>query len=418
VTRTVVALSASHATVDLDVRERFELSAAATTTLLTELVERPEVQEAAAISTCNRTEVYLVPAHDPGTAEAVAVEALADVCAAPPATLSSALRVLRGSDAARHLLRVTAGLESMVVGEMEVQGQVRRAYELALSLATTGPVLNRLFQDALRAGKRARSETGLSRSAGSVASVAVELARRALGGLAGKRVLVVGAGKHGELTARTLAQYGAGTIFVTSRAHERAASLAGRFGGDALGFDRLREELGRADLLLTCTACPHRILTRADLAAAGPLVVIDTAVPRDVEPAARDLPGIELYDLDDIQAELGRNLSARSEEVVRAEPILEEELDSFRRWLASLEVVPTISALRERGHAAVERALRQNERRFEGLTDGDRERVERVARAVASDLLHEPTLTLRRAGEGGASALYVETVRELFGLSG
>jgi glutamyl-tRNA reductase len=159
------------------------------------------------------------------------------------------------------------------------------------------------------------------------------------------------------------------------------------------------------------------VLTRADLAAAGGrLLVIDTAVPRDVDPSARDLPGIELYDLDDIERELARNLSAREEEALHADPILEEELASFGRWLASLEVVPTISALHDRGRAAVERALRGNERRWRALTDDDRERVELVARAVVNDLLHEPTLNLRRAGESGSSSLYVKTVRELFGL--
>jgi glutamyl-tRNA reductase len=305
----------------------------------------------------------------------------------------------------------------MVIGEVEVQGQVRRAYELALSHGTSGPISNRLFQDALRTGKRVRTETGISRSATSVASVAVDLARRALGGLAGRRALVVGAGKHGELTARTLAEQGAGTVFVASRAHERADSLAQRFGGEAVNFDDLPRQLARADLVLTCTACPHRILMAEDLAGAGRLVVIDTAVPRDVDPAARELPNLELYDLDDIQRELACNLSAREGELAHAEPIVEEELANFERWLASLEVVPTISALRERGHAAVERALRQNERRWDGLSEDDRERVELVARAVVSDLLHEPTRKLRMAGENGTPSLYVQAVRELFGLS-
>jgi glutamyl-tRNA reductase len=213
---------------------------------------------------------------------------------------------------------------------------------------------------------------------------------------------VIGAGKHGELIARTLAEQGAEIVFVASR-----------------GLDRPPEQLARVDLVFTCTACPQRILTRADLAATrGRLVVIDTAVPRDVDPSARHLPGVELYDLDDIQRELACNVSAREEEAMRAEPILQDELAKFERWLASLEVVPTISALRERGHAAVERALRQNERHWQALTDDDRQRVELVAQAVVSDLLREPTLGLRRAGERGSSSQYVDTVRDLFGLSG
>jgi glutamyl-tRNA reductase len=416
-TGAIVAAGVSHRSAPLALRERLELPADRAKELFAELASGTDVDEAVAVSTCNRTELYLV-AGDPDHATRAAAGALARLSDVRPADLAVALRSFHGLDAARHLFRVTAGLESMVVGEAEVQGQVRRAYELALAQGASGPVANRLFQDALRTGKRVRTETGISRSPASVASVAVALAHRTLGGLAGRHVLVIGAGKHGELTARTLTEQGADTVFVASRAHDRAGSLARRFGGAAVPFEDLPEQLVRADLVLTCTACPYRILTREDLAdVAGRLVVIDTAVPRDVDPSARDLPGVELYDLDDIERELARNLSAREEEALRAEPIVEEELASFERWLGSLEVVPTISALRERGRAAVDRALRENERRWQALTDDDRERVELVARAVVSDLLHEPTLSLRRAGERGSSSPYVETVRELFGLS-
>ncbi len=411
--RGVLVAGVSHRSAPLELRERIELGPPRAAELAAELAAAPEIDEAVVLSTCNRSEIYLV-AGDVDAAGVVAAGALSRLAGVE---LGEALHSLRGSAAVRHLFRVTAGLESMVIGEAEVQGQVRRAYELALAQGSSGPVSNRLFQDALRAGKRVRSETGISRAAASVASVAVDLARRALGGLAGRRVLVVGAGKHGELTARTLAEQGAGTVFVASRAHERADSLALRFGGEAVRFDDLRQQLTEADLVLTCTACPHRILTREDLAGAGALVVIDTAVPRDVEPEARELPDVVLYDLDDIQRELAQNLSVRQGEVTYAEPIVEAEVASFERWLASLEVVPTISALRERGHAAVERALRQNEQRWDGLSDDDRERVELVARAVVSDLLHEPTRKLRMASENGAPSLYVQTVRELFGLS-
>ena len=400
----------SHRGAPLDLRERL----AVTPATAEELVSQPGIREAVALATCNRSEIYLV-ADRPALAEAAAAGALSRLAGAE---LHGAIRTLHGVDVARHLFRVTAGLESMVIGESEVQGQVSRAYKHALSHGTSGPVSNRLFQDALRAGKRVRSETEISRSAASVASAAVDLARRALGGLAGRRALVVGAGKHGELTARTLASQGAGTVFVASRAHDRAMHLSRPFGGEAVSFDQLAEQLARADLVLTCTACPHRVITREDLAAAGrPLVVVDTAVPRDVEPSARSLPGIRLFDLDDIQRELERNLSARRDGAARAEPILESELQGFERWLAALDVVPTISALRERGDAAVQRALRQNERRWDGLSDDDRRRVELVARSVVSDLLHEPTRKLRLAGESGAPSSYAETVRELFGLS-
>lgn len=416
---TLLVVGVSHRTAPLALRERVELTERRAADLLASLTERPEIDEAASLSTCNRTELYLV-ARDAGDAERAATAGLAQTGGMLPEQLGGAIRTLHGAEAARHLFRVAAALDSMVLGEAEIQGQVRRAYGLALSLGTSGRIINRLFQDALRAGKRVRTETSISRHRVSVASVAVELARRELGDLNGRRALVIGAGKHGALTARALMDAGVQTVFVANRSRERAEDLARRFGGRAVSFHNLAGELRRCDLVLTCTSCPDRVLTRRELAAAAVgrrLVVVDTAVPRDVEPSARELPGVTLYDLDAIQLEMARNLSAREEEARSAAPIIEEEVASFERWLASLEVVPTISALRERGRAAVERALRENESRWQSLTDDDRKRVELIARAVVSDLLHEPTLRLRRAGERDSSSLYTQTVRELFGLS-
>ncbi|MDX6465829.1 MAG: glutamyl-tRNA reductase [Gaiellaceae bacterium] len=416
---TLLAVGVSHRTASLALRERLHLTERGATELLVVLLARPGIEEAAALATCNRTELYLL-ARDARDAERAVTAELARAGKLPPAEIATAIQMLDGAAAARQLFTVAAGLDSMVVGEAEIQGQVSRAYQLALAAATSGRVVNRLFQDALRTGKRVRSETGVARHGASVASVAVAIAQREIGDLRGRRALVIGAGRHGALIARALTSCGAETIFVANRSHERAEELARRFAGTAVGFDDLAGELSRCDLVLTCTSCPQRVLTRDQLAAAARgrrLVVIDTAVPRDVEPSARHLAGVALYDLDAIQAEIARNLSTREAEARRAAPIVEEELSRFERWLASLEVVPTIAALRQRGDAAVERALRENEPRWQALSHADRERVALIARAVVSDLLHEPTLSLRRAGENGASSLYVQTVHELFGLT-
>jgi glutamyl-tRNA reductase len=416
---TLLVVGVSHRSAPLVVRERLALTAARTAALLADLTEPETVEEAAALSTCCRTEVYLV-AHDHRAAEAVATARLARMGDMRSDELARATHVLHGADAAHHLFRVAAALESMVVGEAEIQGQVRRAYELGLSLGAGGRITNRLFQNALRVGKRVRSETSIATGGASVASAALAIARRELGDLSGRRALVIGAGKQGALTARALRDAGVRTVFVANRAHERAEDLARRYGGQAVGFDALAGHLRRADLVLTSTSCPHPVLTRRDLAAAGAgrrLVILDTAVPRDVEPSVRSIDGIALYDFDDIQRLIAKNMAAREQEVAGAELIVDEELASFERWLSSLEVVPTISALRERGRAAVERALREDGARWELLAYDDRDRVERIARAVVSDLLHEPTLKLRRAGERGTSSVYVETVRDLFGLT-
>jgi glutamyl-tRNA reductase len=415
---TLVTVSVSHRTAPLALRERVALTERRMATLLLSLVEHDAIEEAAALSTCNRTELYLV-ASGTGDAERAAATGLAQVGGMPVDELRAAARTLRGAEAARHLFRVAAGLDSMVLGEAEIQGQVRRAYARGLSLGTSGRIINRLFQDALRTGKRVRSETRICRNGASVASVALELARCELGDLDGRRALVIGAGKQGTLTARALRDAGVRTVFMASRAQARADDLARRFGGTAIGFDHLADELARCDLVLTSTSCPRPIVTRRDLASAARdrrLVILDTAVPRDVEPSARSLPGLTLYDMDDIQRQIARHLSVREQEAGRAEPIVDEELTRFERWLATLEVLPTISALREQGRAAADRALREHEPRWESLTDDDRERVAQIAHGVVRQLLHEPTLTLRRAGERGAPSLYVETVRELFGL--
>jgi glutamyl-tRNA reductase len=308
----------------------------------------------------------------------------------------------------------------MIVGEAEVQGQIKRAYELALVEGATGPVSNRLFRDALAAGKRARTETGVSRSHVSVSSVAVELAARTLGELSTRRVLVIGAGENGELTARALRERGVHTVFVANRHYDRAIGLAQRFGGEAVRLDDLPAELARSDIVVSCTSSPHQIFGREELEVVveqrgrRPLVLIDIAVPRDIEPAVRDLcSGVTLFDMDDLQREVARNLSVREVEAAKAAELVNHDAERFARWFESLDVVPTIAALRERGEQIVTQVLHENESRWESLSDADRERLGLMARAVVSRLLHEPTLRLKHSDDpfGHLSAL-----RELFDL--
>jgi glutamyl-tRNA reductase len=385
-----------------------------------ELVRSPEVHEAVAISTCNRTEIYLIAA-DPVDAESLALSALARQAGIRPTELLGNLYSMRGTEAVHHLFNVASGLDSMILGETEIQGQVRRAYELALVEGTTGPITNRLFRDALAAGKKARTETGISRSRVSVSSIAVELAEQALGDLESRSVLVIGAGENGELTARALANLGVSTIFVANRRYDRAIGLAERFGGEAVRFDDLPELLVQADIVVSCTSSPHQIVGREELALVleqrleRPLLLMDIAVPRDIDPAVRGLPGITLYDMDDLQHAVARNMSGRESEAAKAGPLIEQEVERFVRWLGSLEVVPTIAALRERADEIVAQVLRENDERWESISADDRRRVELMARAVVSRMLHEPTLRLKET-EGDRAYVYVDTLRELFGL--
>jgi glutamyl-tRNA reductase len=420
-TGSLLALGTSHKTASVAVREKLALPEGRAVSVLTELVSRPAIHEAVAISTCNRTELYFV-ASDPVEAENEALAALSRQAGIPPTELLGSLYSMRGMESVRHLFEVAAGLDSMIVGEAEVQGQVKRAYELALVEGVTGPITNRLFRDALAAGKRARTETDIGRSRISVSSVAVELARSVLGELGSRRVLVIGAGENGELTAKALRERGVETIFVANRRYDRAIGLAQRFGGKAIRFDDLPGELIQADIVVSATASPHQIVGAEELQLVmelregRPLLLIDIAVPRDIDPTVRQLTGITLYDMDDLQREVARNLSGREAEAVRVRAIVEQEVERFGDWLGSLDVVPTVTALRERGDEIVERVLRENETRWESLSDADRERVELLARTIVNRLLHEPTLRIKTAAEKGGSYVYMQALRELFGL--
>jgi glutamyl-tRNA reductase len=417
VTGELLALGASHKTASLELRERIALPTGRAARVLADLTEHNAIHEAVALFTCNRTELYLITA-DAVEAENTALAILSRQAGLRPTELLGSLYSLRGGDAVEHLFAVTGGLDSMIVGEAEVQGQVKRAYEMALVEGVSGPVSNRLFRDALAAGKRVRSETGVARSNVSVSTVAVQLAREFLGELSERRVLVIGAGENAELTARALRDRGVETLFVANRRYDRALGLAQRFGGRAVTFDDLPRELEAADIVVTSTGAPHQILGREELefVAASrmgrPLVLIDLAVPRDIEPSVRDCPGIALYDMDDLQRAVARNMDAREAEAAEALVLVREEVARFEEWMASLEVVPTISALRRRADEVVEQVLRENESRWETLSSADRERVEMMARAVVSRLLHEPTIRLKDR----SSYHYLHTIRELFGL--
>ncbi len=417
----LLALGVSHKTAPLELRERLSLTEGRAVGALRELTAAAGIHEAAAISTCNRTELYLVVS-DPVEAESTALSVLTRQAEIRPTELLGHLYSMRFTDAVRHLFRVTSGLDSMIVGEAEVQGQVKRAYELALVEGGTGPILNRLFRGALAAGGRARNETGVSEKGLSISSVAVELAQRTLGDLGERSVLVIGAGETAELVARALVARGVTTVFVANRRYDRAIGLAQRFGGNAVRFDELPEQLKVADIVVSATNSPHHIVERDDITQVmanregRPLLLVDIAVPRDIEPACREIAGVSLHDIDDVQQIVERNASGREAEAKRAEQIIEVEVDRFERWFASLEVVPTIVAMRERGEEIVRRVLAENEPRWELLSEADRERLATMARAIASRLLHEPTLRMKRAAGSDEAYLYVSALRELFGL--
>ncbi len=422
----LLALGISHKTAPVALRERLAFTETRAVELAREMIATAEVREAVALSTCNRTEVYLVVG-DPVRAESDALGMLTRHADIRPTELAQEIYSPRNCDAARQLYRVTAGLESMIVGEAEIQGQVKRAFEAALRAGCTGAFSNRLFNAALATGKRVRSETGIGSSRVSIPSVAVGLARDVLGDLRSRHAVILGAGETSELTAQALADQGAGTIFVANRHVDRALSLARRFGGSVVGLEGLPEQLVAADIVVCSTSSPHPIVghaelelvmaQRADRSPSGgrDLLLIDIAVPRDVEAGCGELEGVTLYDIDDLQEVVARNLSTRAGEIPQAEAIVEEEIHRFARWLGQSEVLPTVSALRAHGDAIVERVLAENAGRWESASPRDLARIEAVAHAVMGKLLHEPTIRLRSLSQARSHAS-LEMVRELFGI--
>jgi glutamyl-tRNA reductase len=412
----LIVLGVSHNTAPVALRERMALTERAGKRFLQELVADEVIAEAVAISTCNRTEIYLVTS-DPVRAEAELLGRLSRDADIRPTELASIVYSPRNCDAARQLYRVTAGLDSMIVGEAEVQGQVKRAYEAALDAGTTGPLTNRLFGAALQAGKRARSETGIGRERVSVSTVAVDLARDVVGDLASRSVVIIGAGETAELTAQALVDQGVRTVFVANRHADRARSLAERFGGEVGSLDSLPARLEDADIVVASTASPHPIVGADELelvmhAREGrPLVLIDIAVPRDIEHACGEIEGASVYDMDDLQAVVARNMGVREAERAKAEAVIEEEIQRFARWLGQLDVMPTITSLREHGADIVDQVLAENAGRWESASPRDLARIEAVARAVMQRLLHEPTIRLKESGHARQQVL-----RELFGL--
>jgi glutamyl-tRNA reductase len=417
----LLCLGISHKTAPVAVRERLALTTKEGQALCRELVETEAIREAVAISTCNRTEIYLVG--DPVGAESELLSRLAQRAGTRPTELTDAMYAPRNCDAARQLYRVVSGLESMIVGEAEIQGQAKRAYEAALEAGTTGPLTNRLFTAALQTGKRVRSETTLGEGRASVSSVAVGLARDLIGPeLAARDVVIIGAGETSELTARALAQEGVRTIFVANRRADRARSIAERFGGSVSSLHDLPDRLVEADIVVSSTSSPHPIIGVDELALVmreregAPLLLIDIAVPRDIEAACGELEGVTLYDIDDLQAVVARNRQVREDERAQAEAVVEDEIQRFARWMGTLDIMPTIAALREHGDAIVEQVLAENEGRWESASPRDRARIEALARSLMARLLHEPTIRLKSVDRDGGHGR-VQFARELFGLA-
>jgi glutamyl-tRNA reductase len=417
----LIVVGLSHRTAPVEQREKAVLTDTSARAVVRDLVAHPAIEEAVALSTCNRTEIYL-RGQDSVDAEEAACAAIVEHTRISRDEFNCARYAHREERAAAHLFRVASSLDAMVLGESEIQGQVRAAFDRAREEASVGPVLDALFRKALEAGKRARTETSLGAGAVSVASVAVELATEVVADVVGSRVLVIGAGDVAVATAQALVQAGVTDVVVANRTLTAAHRLAERIGGDAVDFEQLADELARADIVISSTDAPHLLLGHPEVETAmrarpgRPMVLIDIAVPRDLDAAAADVPGVTLYDIDDLERVVEVNLNGRRVEADRAENIVAEEATRFGQWRRGLAVVPTITSLRDKAEAIRQSELDKTTGQWNGLSEQDRERIDQLTRSIVNRLLHEPTVRLKDAVDDGDVVEHVETVRHLFGL--
>jgi glutamyl-tRNA reductase len=418
----LLAVGLSHKTAPIEDREKAALNDRLVRPVLRALGDQPAVSEAVALSTCNRTELYAA-VKDPGAGEAALRSALLEHARIDIRRLECALYTLHEEKVAAHLFRVASGLESMVVGESEIQGQVRAAAELAAEERLLGPLLAGVFRHALDVGKRVRRETRVGAGTISVSSVAVDLARQAFDALDGRRAVLIGAGRTAEATARALLAGGVPQLVVANRTVSTARALAAHFDGRSVGFDSLRAELQAADIVISSADAPHRILRRADLEGVMAsrrgrrLVIIDIAVPRDVEAATESLPDVTLYDIDDLEEVAEANRGGRRREAERADGIIREELSLFHDRRRAATTAPAVRALWAWAESIRQSELAEIERRAGSLTPEARRQFDAVTRSLVKRLLHEPTLRLRALDTGGDGLRHLESVRYLFGLA-
>ena len=417
--RDFVVVGLSHRTAPVEVRERLAVAPADLERELRGIAGEAGFEEALLISTCNRVELYATsvnPLQAAQEAKQTLAKRLAEVAA------DDVLYQERGVDVVRHVFRVAASLDSLVVGEPQILGQVKEAFDAANEAGTMGTLLGRCFTQAFATAKRVRNETGIAEGTVSVSSIACELAKKIFGNLEGRRTLLLGAGDMGESAARSLRQTGT-QLHVINRSDERAESLAQACDGRAVPYERLATELADADVVIASTASPQFILTPKLMKGVvrtrrhRPLFIIDIAVPRDVDPRVGNMDNVFVYDVDDLQQVAEENLAVRAREAAHAERIVEEEVESFLAWRRSLELAPTIVALRKRFGQVADEELRRALPRLEGLTESDRGVLEAMSRSLINKLLHQPMTELKAGAGEPDGALLIDAVRRLFAIT-
>jgi len=421
----LVVIGLNHHTVPLDLLEQMTIDGVRLPKALHDVASRSNVSETVVLSTCNRTEVYVVAERFHG-AYADVRNSLAELAFLPPDAFAEHLYVHYDAEAARHLFEVAAGLDSAVVGEAEILGQVRNAWESAVAEEVAGPALNMLFRHAIEVGKRARTETGISRNIVSVSTAAVAMATERLGTLEGRRILVLGAGDMGEGMVRAIVgsslDEGAVDVRIANRTWERSVDLAERVGGRAVRLADLDATLADVDLLLTGTGAQSMMLEHGDLARImgnrddRPLLIVDVAVPRDVDPTACDIPGVTLLDMEDLRAFADAGVRERRREIIAVREMITGEVERFIASTSARAVAPLIGALHEQAEDVRRRELSRFGAKLSGLEPAQAEAVEALTKGLVAKLLHDPTVTLKDAAGSPKGDRLADAVRDLFAL--
>ena len=417
----IIVVGLSHKTASVDIREKVAFAPTQMDKPLRALVGLEDISEAVIVSTCNRVEIYAVT-RDIAGGMARIKRFLAEFHNLPLDTLESHLYGLHSEEAIRHVFRVASSLDSMVVGEPQILGQIKTAYGYAAEFKSSGIILNRFLHKAFSVAKRVRTETKIASSAVSVSFAAVELAKKIFGDLSDKTVMLVGAGEMCELAAKHFLNNGARGVMVTNRTFERAERLADELEGRAIRFEDMFAYLHQADIILSSTGAPHTIIGPKDVEEVirrrrmKPMFFIDIAVPRDIDPRVNDVENVYLYTVDDLQEVVAANLQQRSEEAKKAEEIVEQEIGQFYKWLSSLGITPTIVALRNRFDEIRRAELEKTLATWKDLPPDGQKRLEALTNAIMNKLLHPPTSLLKKSGQGGRTDLYVDALRALFDL--
>jgi len=417
----IVVVGLSHKTANVEIREKLAFSPTNMEKPLGTLLAIDGITEGVIVSTCNRVEIY-VTTRDIAGGIARVKRFLADYHNFPLDTLDQHVYSLHGEDAIRHVFRVASSLDSMVVGEPQILGQIKTSYGYAAEYRSSGIILNRFLHKAFSVAKRVRTETKIASSAVSVAFAAVELAKKIFNDLSDKTVMLIGAGEMCELAAKHFLNSGVRGLMVTNRTFERAEKLADEFDGKAVRFDDLFDQLHKADIILSSTGAPHTIIGAGDLDEVmrrrrqKPMFFIDIAIPRDIDPAVNDVENVYLFTVDDLQEVVTSNLQQRKEEAGKAENIVNEEIGQFFKWLSSLEVTPTIVALRNKFDEIRRAELEKTLVGWKDIPADGQKKLEALTNAIMNKLLHPPTALIKQAGQGGRTDLYVDAVRALYGL--